>query len=63
MITYYFILKENTLQYIKVTAQNQAVATDVFLFLHPKGFANISEKQPKYAQLYEQINQRQTTEF
>ena len=62
MRVFYFILKKNTLQYIKITAENQAIATDVFLFLHPTGFANCSEQQPKYAKLYEEIQQRQTTQ-
>ncbi len=59
MITYYFILKKDTLKYIKITAQSEAIATDVFMFLHPAGYANISQKEPKYARLYEEVNQRQ----
>lgn len=60
MTTFYFILKKNTLQYIKITAENQAIAQDVFLFLHPSGFANCGQQKPKYAKLFEEVNQRMT---
>lgn len=58
MITFYFILKKNTLQYIKVTAESEAVAKDVCNFLHPSGFANCSQQMPKYALLFEELKQR-----
>lgn len=60
MLTFYFILRQNTLQYIKITAESEAISKDVFRFLHPSGFANCSQKQPVYAKLYSEISQRVT---
>lgn len=61
MITYYFTIKRTPGQYIKITAETESIAKDVFLFLHPSGFERISEQKPLGKKLYEEVNQRKTT--
>lgn len=60
MITFYFTLKKSPNQYIKITAESELIARDVFMILHPAGFLKITQEEPKDSKLYEQVKQRLT---
>lgn len=59
MITYYFTIKHRD-TYIKITAETENIAKDVFLFLYTSDFEAISKQKPFGKKLHEEVNQRKT---